>query len=48
MSNEMTLKDALTYIFGDTQEEQLAMEEMIDCFLLLHKNSLIFYLGTFI
>ena len=30
MSNEMTLNDALTYIFGDTQEEQLAMEEMID------------------
>lgn len=30
MSNEMTLNDALTYIFGDTQEEQLTMEEMID------------------
>ena len=30
MSNEMTLNDALTYIFGDTQEERLAMEEMID------------------
>lgn len=30
MNNEMTLNDALTYIFGDTQEEQLAMEEMID------------------
>ena len=30
MSNEMTLNDALTYIFGDTQEEQLAMEEAID------------------
>lgn len=30
MSNEMTLKDALTYIFGDTQEERLAMEEAID------------------
>ena len=30
MSNEMTLNDALTYIFGDTQEERLAMEEAID------------------
>ena len=30
MNNEMTLNDALTYIFGDTQEEQLTMEEMID------------------
>ena len=30
MSNEMTLNDALTYIFGDTQEERLTMEEMID------------------
>ena len=30
MKNEMTLNDALTYIFGDTQEEQLTMEEMID------------------
>ena len=30
MSNEMSLNDALTYIFGDTQEEQLTMEEMID------------------
>lgn len=30
MNNEMTLNDALNYIFGDTQEEQLAMEEMID------------------
>lgn len=30
MSNEMTLNDALTYIFGDTQEEILAMEEAID------------------
>ena len=30
MSNEMTLNDALTYIFGDTQEEQLTMEEAID------------------
>lgn len=30
MSNEMTLNDALTYIFGDTQEERLAMEETID------------------
>lgn len=30
MSNEMTLNDALTYIFGDTQEERLAMEEVID------------------
>ena len=30
MNNEMTLNDALTYIFGDTQEEQLAMEEMVD------------------
>ena len=30
MSNEMTLNDALTYIFGDTQEEQLTMVDMID------------------
>ena len=30
MSNEFTLNDALTYIFGDTQEERLAMEEAID------------------
>ena len=30
MKNEMNLNDALTYIFGDTQEEQLTMEEMID------------------
>ena len=30
MNNEMTLNDALTYIFGDTQEERLAMEEAID------------------
>lgn len=30
MSNEMTLNDALTYIFGDTQEERLTMEEAID------------------
>lgn len=30
MSNEMNLNDALTYIFGDTQEEILAMEEAID------------------